>query len=401
MGMQTERDRRPRILLLVGTRPEAIKMAPVVLELRAHDDEFETCLCSTGQHREMLQQALDAFGLRPDIDLALMKREQSLVSLSARALAALDGTMSGVQPDIVVVQGDTATAMVGALGAYYHRIPVAHLEAGLRTGDLLGPFPEEGNRRLISAITTLHFAPTPGAGRRLQREGVPARHVLVTGNTVIDALLAIRDRLPRGRGRARWSSPGKRLVLLTTHRRESFGRPLEDVCAAVLQLVERNPDVELIFPVHASPFVREPVTRLLGGHPRIRLIEPLGYEEFVALLDACHFVLTDSGGIQEEAPALGKPVLVLREKTERPESIKAGTSRLVGTNPRRLLRAAEELLRNEESYLEMARAENPYGDGRAARRVVAALRWHFGLSAHGPADFGSGPAAGASEGLVA
>jgi UDP-N-acetylglucosamine 2-epimerase (non-hydrolysing) len=379
--------RRPRILLVFGTRPEAIKLAPVALALRSRQAELETRLCVTGQHRDMLDQALAGFGLAADIDLNLMRPQQTLAGLTTRAIRALDGVIRRVRPDLVIVQGDTTSAFVGALAAYYHRVPVAHLEAGLRTGDLYQPFPEEGNRRLIGTLTALHFAPTSRAARQLRREGTPPERIFVTGNTVIDALLQIKRESQRGA--ATVCSQRRRLVLLTMHRRESFGLPLENICRAILKLVERNPDVEVAFPVHASPFVREPVLRLLAGHRRIHLSEPLDYRALVQVLDACYLVLTDSGGIQEEAPALGKPVLVLREKTERPEAIAAGTAKLVGTGTQRVLRAAERLLRDEIVYRRMAHAGSPYGDGRAAERVVDALRFHFGLSRERPAPFGS------------
>lgn len=381
---------RPRILIVFGTRPEAIKTAPVALGLCDRKNEFETVLCSTGQHRDMLGQALTAFDLEPDLDLGLMRQRQTLTDLTTRGLSALDGVVTRVRPDLVIVQGDTTSAMVGALAAYYHGVPVAHLEAGLRTSDLFQPFPEEGNRRLIGTLAALHLAPTPYAARNLKRENVSEQHILVTGNTVIDALRYVRDNLPRvpvlrpPRERRRWQ---RRRVLLTMHRRESRGVALDNLCRAVLQLVANNPDVEVVFPVHVSPFVREPVTRLLGGHVRIKLIEALEYREFVRLMGSCHLVLTDSGGIQEEAPALGKPVLVMRDTTERPEAIEAGTSMLVGTNPARVLRAVETLLRDETSYRAMAHAENPYGDGRAGERVIEALRWYFGLTADRPEPF--------------
>ena len=362
-------------------------MAPVALALRERSiEEFGTVLCSTGQHRGMLNQALAVFGLEPDVDLDLMMPRQTLSDLTARAVGALDKTMANARPDLVVVQGDTTSAMVGALAAYYRRVPVAHLEAGLRTDDLYQPFPEEGNRRLISTLATLHFAPKPSAAYRLQQEGVPEGRIFVTGNTVIDALLRVRDDSRRGAYLV-LPTTGRRRILLTMHRRESRGTVLENACRAILELVERNHDVEVVFPVHASPFVREPVTRLLGGHARIRLTEPLGYREFILLMNSSHLILTDSGGIQEEAPALGKPVLVLRETTERPESINAGASQLVGNDPERVLTATETLLHDENAYQAMARAENPYGDGRAAERVIAALRFHFGLSARRPAPF--------------
>ena len=374
-----------RLLLVFGTRPEAIKMAPVALGLRERSDEFETVLCSTGQHRGMLNQTLAVFDLEPDVDLDLMMPRQTLTDLTARAVGALDEVMTRVRPDLVVVQGDTTSAMVGALAAYYHRVPVAHVEAGLRSDDLYLPFPEEGNRRLIDTLAALHFAPTPSAAYRLQQEGVPEERTFVTGNTVIDALQHVRN---GSRHEAYLALPsGHRRLLLTMHRRESRGAALENICRAILQLVERNPDVEVVFPVHASPFVREPVTRLLSGHARIVLTEPMGYQEFILLMDSCHLILTDSGGIQEEAPALGKPVLVLRDTTERPEAINAGTAQLVGTNPTQVLSVTETLLHNEKAYRAMARANNPYGDGRAAKRVVAALRFHFGLLAERPAPF--------------
>ena len=374
-----------RLLIVFGTRPEAIKIAPVALGLRGRRGEFETVLCSTGQHIDMLNQTLSVFGLKPDIDLELMAPRQTLADLTARAVEALDNVMTRVRPDLVVVQGDTTSAMVGALAAYYHRTPVVHVEAGLRTDNPYQPFPEEGNRRLIGTLAALHFAPTSSAAYRLQQEGVPERRIFVTGNTVIDSLLCVRENSGHGGTLARPSS--RRRVLVTMHRRENRGAALEGTCRALLQLVDRNPDVEVVFPVHPSPFVREPVTRLLSGHARIILTGPLGYQEFILLMDSCHLILTDSGGIQEEAPALGKPVLVLRDTTERPEAINAGTARLVGPDPSRVLSVTETLLHNEKAYQAMARAKNPYGDGRAAERILAALRFHFGLLAERPTPF--------------
>ncbi len=375
-----------KLLLVFGTRPEVIKMAPLALRLREHSSEFDYVLCSTGQHRGMLNQTLAVFGLEPDVDLELMTPRQTLTDLTVRAAGALDKVMTRVSPDLVVVQGDTTSAMVGALAAYYHRVPVAHVEAGLRTDDLYQPFPEEGNRRLISTLAALHLAPTPSAAYRLRQEGVPEGRIFVTGNTVIDALLRVRDQ-SRHAGYSVLSTTRRRRVLLTMHRRESRGTALENICRAILQLVERNHDVEVVFPVHASPFVREPVTRLLSGHTRIVLTEPIGYQDFILLMDSCHLILTDSGGIQEEAPALDKPVLVLRDTTERREAISAGTSRLVGNDPTRVLSVTEALLHDENAYQAMARAKNPYGDGRAAERVIAALRFHFGLSTRRPVPF--------------
>src|SRR5918998_4817650 len=374
-----------RLLIVFGTRPEAIKIAPVALGLRGRRGEFETVLCSTGQHIDMLNQTLSVFGLKPDIDLELMTPRQTLADLTARAVGALDNVMSRVRPDLVVVQGDTTSAMVAALAAYYHRTPVSHVEAGLRTDDPYQPFPEEGNRRLIGTLPALHFAPTSSAAYRLQQEGVPEGRIFVTGNTVIDSLLRVREN--SGYGAYLALSGGRRRVLVTMHRRENRGAALENTCRAILQLVDRNPDIEVVFPVHASPYVREPVTRLLSGHARIILTEPMGYQEFILLMDSCHLILPDSGGIQEEAPALGKPVLVMRDTTERPEAINAGTARLVGTDLTRVLSVTETLLHNEKAYQAMASAKNPYGDGRAAERIVAALRLHFGLVAERPAPF--------------
>jgi UDP-N-acetylglucosamine 2-epimerase len=385
------KQRKPRILIVFGTRPEAIKIAPVALGLRERGHEFETVLCSTGQHRDMLDQGLAAFGLRPDVDLRLMAPQQTLAALTTRALSAVHDIVSRVEPDMVIVQGDTTSAMVGALAAYYHRLPVAHLEAGLRTSDLYRPFPEEGNRRLIGSLAALHFAPTPRAAGSLRAEAVPDSRILVTGNTGIDALLHMRNRVSTALDPA--SRGGRRRILLTIHRRESMGAPIENICTAVLQLVERNPEVEVVCPVHASPLVREPVHRLLGHHPRVTLLEPLGYQEFVRVLDSSCLVMTDSGGVQEEAPALGKPVLVLRDKTERPEGVVVGAARLVGTDTSTVLHEAETLLHDSSAYMRMARAVSCYGDGRATERVVGALRRHFGITRELPDAFDPGLAA--------
>lgn len=380
-----DRLNKPTILLVYGTRPEAIKMAPLAIALRKHSDEFDTVLCSTGQHREMLDQSLAAFGLQSDFDLELMAPQQTLATLTARALPAICDVISQVEPDMVVVQGDTTSALAGALAAYYHQVPVAHLEAGLRTDDLYQPFPEEGNRRLIGTLAELHFAPTSTAASALRDEGVPDSRILVTGNTGIDALLHLRDRLLKS-----GESTGKRgyrRILLTMHRRENLGVPFANICNAMLELVERNSDIEVVFPVHASPHVREIAHRVLGHHPRIALTKPLDYQKFVRALDSAHFVMTDSGGVQEEAPALGKPVLVLRDKTERPEGIVAGVSRLVGTDSRTLLREAETLLHDDGAYARMANAVNCYGDGRATSRVIDRFRTYFGLSQERPDEF--------------
>jgi UDP-N-acetylglucosamine 2-epimerase (non-hydrolysing) len=377
---------RPRIVLVVGTRPEAIKMAPVVLALKSLEDRFETILCSTGQHRELLTQALEPFGLAADLDLALMRPNQSLADLTGRAVPALDAVFRKLKPDLVVVQGDTTSAFVGALAAFYRRTPIAHLEAGLRTGDMYSPFPEEVNRRLISTLASLHFAPTSWAANRLRREGFRSRDVLITGNTVIDALLYIHR---QGQLVASHSAPGTRArtILITMHRRESYGAPFERICSAIQIVADRHPELRFRFPMHPAPSVRRPARRFLESHPNVELHEPLRYPDFVAALSECHFVLTDSGGIQEEAPALAKPVLVLRKRTERPEAIRAGTARLVGTSTEAIVDAAEELLSDPAAYDRMAQAANPFGDGRASSRVAAALSYRFGFIDSPPLEF--------------
>ena len=361
-------------------------MAPVALALKAMDDRFETVLCSTGQHKELLAQALEPFGLSPDVDLGLMKAGQSLASLTSRSIPRLDAVYAKLRPDLVMVQGDTATAFAGALAAYYRRIPIAHLEAGLRTGAMYSPFPEEGNRRLISTLASLHFAPTSWAATRLTREGFRPRDVLVTGNTVIDALLYIHKR-PELVEAADPGVTDARTILVTMHRRESYGAPFERICRAIAVVADRHPDVRFTFPMHPAPEVRVPVTRMLGSHPSIRLIDALAYPQFVAALSRCHLVLTDSGGVQEEAPALAKPVLILRKTTERPEAIRAGTARLVGTSTDAIVDATDELLSDWAAYDRMAHAANPFGDGRASARVAAALSYRYGFVESPPLAF--------------
>ena len=377
---------RPRVMIVLGTRPEAIKVAPVALAMRTMADRFDTVMCSTGQHRELLVDALRPFGLTPDLDLDLMEPGQELADLTARALTGLDAAYQAFRPDLVLVQGDTTTAFAGALAAYYRQIPVAHLEAGLRTNDIHDPFPEEANRRLVSRLATVHFAPTARAARQLSREGFSGRDIVVTGNTVIDALLIIHGRSSIGEAVVPAGTDG-RSILVTMHRRESYGAPFESICRAITSIADRYPTIEFVLPVHPAPNVHDPVHDLLGAHPRIRLIEPLPYPEFVATLSRSHFVLTDSGGIQEEAPALAKPVLVMRNTRERPEGISAGTARLVGTSTGRIVEAAEELLDDPAAYARMARAVNPFGDGRAAERVVHALSYRYGYTDAPPDAF--------------
>lgn len=372
-------------MLVLGTRPEAIKLAPVAMRLAQMTDRFETVICSTGQHREMLTQALAAFGLQPHVDLQLMRPGQALSSLLARAIEGLDETYVRLRPDVVIVQGDTTSALAGALAAYHRRIPTAHLEAGLRTGDLYSPFPEEGNRRLISTLASVHFAPTSWAAGRLSREGLRTRDVLVTGNTVIDALLYIHRQM--GSPEAETACPTERTVLVTMHRRESYGAPFERICRAISTVVQHDPSVRFLLPMHPAPNVQRPVRRLLAGNRRVALVPPMAYPEFVSALSRCHLVLTDSGGVQEEAPALAKPVLILRKTTERPEAIRAGTARLVGTSIDSIVDATEELLNDAGAYERMARAGNPFGDGQAAERVVGALSYRFGLEDSLPAAF--------------
>ncbi len=363
-----------RILSIFGTRPEAIKLAPVIRELERHPQKVRSRVCVTAQHREMLDQVLDLFGIVPDVDLDLMRPNQTPSQVAAAVLEQLDAVLQKERPDWVLVQGDTTTVLAASLAAYHRRVRVGHVEAGLRTRDKWRPFPEEMNRRLADHLSDLHFAPTEQARQNLLREGLPDETIHVTGNPVIDALLEIAgrpweplaghpfSRLPQDR----------RLVLVTAHRRESFGRPLLQICAALRHLARRD-DLHLVYPVHRNPNVWEPVHRELGAEPGITLLPPVDYGELVYLLKRCTLVLTDSGGIQEEAPALGKPVLVLRERTERPEGIEAGVARLVGTDPQRIVAEAGRLLDDPQAYEAMARAVNPYGDGHAAERIVAAL----------------------------
>lgn len=360
-----------RVLVIFGTRPEAIKMAPVVLELQKHPDRIKPLVCVTGQHRQMLDQILKTFAITPHIDLDLMQENQNLSALSARAIEALDGVLLKVKPDIVLVQGDTTTAMAGALVAHYHKVPVGHIEAGLRTDKRYNPFPEEMNRRLISVLSNFHYAPTQRAVDILIKEGHPADTVFLTGNTVVDALLTVVNKGVTSN--IRHFHPERRGILVTAHRRENFDLPLRNICLALREIVTSWPDVEIVYPVHLNPNIKGPVYELLTGHDRIHLIPPVDYEELVSLLYCVYLVLTDSGGIQEEAPALGKPVLVMRETTERPEGVEAGVARLVGTEPGNIVSQVRCLLDNPEEYRRMAHAVNPYGDGDAARLIVEAI----------------------------
>ena len=364
---------RPRILVVFGTRPEAIKLFPLVHALRRTDAEVRVCV--TGQHREMLDQVLEIARITPEHDLDLMLPNQSLDTLSARLLTELGKVMDADRPDRVIVQGDTATAMIGALTAYYRKIPVGHVEAGLRSGNIYHPWPEEVNRKVVGAVADLHFAPTDTSRDALLAENVPAERIHVTGNTVIDALIETRARVDADATLAATIAPiaarfaGKRIVAVTTHRRENFGDGLKSVAQAVRRIADR-PDVAVIFPVHPNPNVRAPMTEVLGGIDNIAMIDPLDYPNFVRLLSLCHFVMTDSGGVQEEAPALAKPVLVMRETTERPEGVAAGTAKLVGNDEEVIVTEASRLLDDKGAYEAMARAHNPFGDGRSSERIA-------------------------------
>lgn len=363
---------RAPVLIVIGTRPEAIKMLPVVRALR--EAGVAQRLVATGQHRELIDQVFSPFGEKPDRDLALMTEGQTLSDVTARAMPAVARLIEDDRPALMLVHGDTTTAMAAALAAFHAGVPVGHVEAGLRSHDLTRPFPEEFNRIAIDTVATLLFAPTEGAAANLRRQGPRARTVLVTGNSGIDALLDVAARLDGGElERAGLTlDPGKRLILVTGHRRESFGPGFERICAALLRLAERD-DVEMVYPVHLNPNVREAVTARLGGSPNIRLIEPVGHAEMVALMQAAHLILTDSGGVQEEAPALGKPVLVMREVTERPEAVALGAARLVGTDPDLIVREAALLLDDKTEYAARSKPVFPYGDGRAALRIAAAV----------------------------
>ncbi|RDV84519.1 non-hydrolyzing UDP-N-acetylglucosamine 2-epimerase [Ammonifex thiophilus] len=368
-----------RILVIFGTRPEAIKMAPVVKALE-NSDYFQPVVAVTAQHREMLDQVLELFGIIPDYDLGIMRPRQTLFEVTVRALQGLERVLQEARPDLVLVHGDTTTTFVGALSAFYFQIPVGHVEAGLRTGNKYAPFPEEMNRRLAAVLSDLHFAPTARAAEALKREGVDPERIFVTGNTVIDALQAVvrEDYQFADERLLRFLGEGKRIILVTTHRRENWGEPLRQVYRALRRVVERFEDAAVVFPVHRNPVVREAAEEIFAGLNRVHLMEPLPYADFANLMARCYLVLTDSGGLQEEAPSLGKPVLVLREVTERPEALEAGTVRLVGTGEERVFREVARLLTDEAAYRQMASAVNPYGDGQASRRILEALLHHFG-----------------------
>jgi len=368
-----------KILLIFGTRPEAIKLCPVVRKLREDRSSFDVRVCVTAQHRQMLDQVLEAFAVRPDHDLDLMLPGQTLFQSTSRILGSLEGVFAAEKPDMAIVQGDTTTTLCGALAAFYAHVPVGHVEAGLRTGDLLQPFPEEMNRVLTSRVSSLHFAATPEARRNLLKEGVADSSIVVTGNTGIDAVLFVRDGLERGEfrgGEHAGIDPSKKLIVVTAHRRESFGGGFERICRALSRIADRA-DVQLIYPVHPNPNVQDPVHRYLAAHRNVRLIEPQSYVPFIDLMRRAYLLITDSGGIQEEGPSLGKPILVLREKTERPEAVTAGTVKLVGTDEELIVAEAARLLEDPAAYDQMARVHNPYGDGLASGRIADAIDAYF------------------------
>lgn len=366
-----------KILFVFGTRPEAIKMAPLIKELQSRKDKFDVKVCVTGQHKEMLYQVLHFFSIKPDYDLEVMQPNQTLFGVTASIFSKLEPVLDEVQPDVVLVQGDTTSVLVGAIGAFYKQIKIGHLEAGLRSGDMYSPFPEEMNRVLVSRITDYHFAPTERAANALLSENVDADNVFTVGNTVIDALLLGVKIVQRDNEKYEEYFKdidfSKRVILVTGHRRESFGGGFESMCEAIKKLAVQNQDVELVYPVHLNPNVRKPVKEILSDIPNVHLIDPLDYPYLIWLMNKSYLVLTDSGGIQEEAPTLGKPVLVMREVTERQEGVEAGTAMLVGTNGERIYTEAQRLLDSPDAYTKMANAVNPYGDGTTSRQIADIL----------------------------
>jgi UDP-N-acetylglucosamine 2-epimerase len=377
-----------KVMTVFGTRPDAVKMAPLVKELEKNA-LIDAGVCVTAQHRQMLDQVLDLFDITPDFDLNIMQERQTLEQITVRALEGLSGVLESGGPDIVLVHGDTSTCFVAALAAFYRQIPVGHVEAGLRTFDRYSPYPEEMNRKLAGALAEYHFAPTAANKKNLLNENVSADRIYVTGNTVIDALRTTvrKDYVFENEVLRDMDLTGKRVLTVTAHRRENLGRPLEDICKALRELAASYPDVEIIYTVHLNPAVRETAWDILGGRERVSLIDPLGVQDMHNLMDRSYLVLTDSGGLQEEAPSLGKPVLVLRNETERPEAVQAGTVKLAGTKKGRICTLAAQLLDDPEEYAKMARAVNPYGDGRASERIVKALLYEFGLAKEKPGEF--------------
>ena len=376
-----------KIMSVFGTRPEAIKMAPLVKELAKHP-EMESICCLTGQHRQMLDSVMEIFDLKGDYDLDIMEKSQTLSTITTKTLLGMDRVIDEAKPDMILVHGDTSTTFAGALAAFYHQIPVGHVEAGLRTWDKYSPFPEEINRTLVGDIAELHFSPTVANKKNLERESVQGQ-IFITGNTAIDAMkYTVRQGY-------RFQTPElndldfdrRRVVVVTCHRRENYGKPMEDIMHAIAEIAETHPDVEIVYPVHLSPTVRQCAFGILGGRERIRLIDPIDVQEMHNLLARSYLVLTDSGGLQEEAPALGKPVLVMRRETERPEAVAAGTAKLAGVEKDAIVSMASELLEDPSAYQAMAKAVNPYGDGNACGRIAHAIAWHFGRESRRPEDF--------------
>ena len=376
-----------KVMSVFGTRPEAIKMAPLVRALQA-SESIESIVCLTGQHREMLDSVMDIFHLKSDYDLNIMEKRQTLSTITTKTLLGMEQVLEEAKPDLVLVHGDTSTTFAGALAAFYHQVKVGHVEAGLRTWDKYSPFPEEMNRTLVGDIADLHFSPTLANAENLRREAVMGE-IFITGNTAIDAMqyTVRRDYTFTTELLNHLDFAHRRVIAVTCHRRENYGKPMQDIMHAILEVVERHPDVEVVYPVHLSPVVRECAFPILGGHDRIHLIDPIDVEEMHNLIARCAFVMTDSGGLQEEAPALGKPVLVMRRETERPEAVAAGTAKLAGVEKDVIVSMANELLDSPEAYAKMAKAVNPYGDGHACARITQAIEWYFGRTAERPADF--------------
>lgn len=373
-----------RVLLVFGTRPEAIKMAPLALKLQEFSQDFETKVCVTGQHRQMLDQVLELFNLKPDFDLNLMKPGQTLSDVTSGVLKGLEQVFTEWTPDLILVHGDTATTFAASLAAYYHKIKIGHVEAGLRTGDLYSPWPEEANRQLTGVLTNYHFAPTQSSYQNLMKENVDPATVVITGNTVIDALLQVKTKVEQDQQLIQkfeqefsFLDKDKKLILVTGHRRENFGQGFLNICTALVNLAQKYPDIQIVYPVHLNPNVQQPVNELLANINNVSLIAPQDYLPFVYLMNRSYLILTDSGGIQEEAPSLGKPVLVMRDTTERPEAVYAGTVRLVGTDIITLETAVSELLENPEVYASMAEAHNPYGNGTACQQIIDFLKRNF------------------------
>lgn len=372
-----------KILIVFGTRPEAIKMAPLVKEFQKDTNNFETKVCVTAQHRQMLDQVLEIFDIKPDYDLNIMKPGQDLYDITSNVLIGMKSVLNDFEPDVVLVHGDTTTTLSASLAAFYAKIKVGHVEAGLRTNDIYSPWPEEGNRQLTGILANYHFAPTEQSGKNLLQEGKGHHDIFVTGNTVIDALLYVLERIenqPKLKEKIKSKiceqyqfDEKRKIVLVTGHRRENFGQGFINICEALKELAKNNPDIDIVYPVHLNPNVQKPVNEILSDVTNVYLIEPLQYEEFIYMMSQSYFIITDSGGVQEEAPSLGKPVLVMRDTTERPEAVIAGTVKLVGTDKNRLIKEAQTLIDNKVEYEKMAQAHNPYGDGRACARIVKIL----------------------------